>query len=805
MEEQNIETRNKKGFLEKASYYTLLIVSFLIPIFTIPFNSLPVSFDKRLLIILGTLVVFIFWLGSRLIDGKINLPKTALVKSGVFIILVTFISTLFSPSKGASFSGFGFESWTFLSLSGLFILTFLVMYYFQSAAKIFKFYLAIYWALVVLFFVQFINIFTPVTFLDLTSSSVTLVGRWGDMGMFFGLGLIISSVMVEMIKLEGLFKWLVRVVMTLSLLGVLLVNSGLVWWLLVIILGMFFVYRAVSHRGQEEGDSGLGFWSKLKAVVSIKKPFLTIIMISLVFGLFLQERAPLRIASVENALYSQVDKFVVPPLEARPTWKSTFSIASSALKDNLIVGSGPNRFARIWRLHKPDDINQSIFWNVDFVNAVGNIQTQVIATGLLGLLAWVLFLLLLFKTILVSLFKKNIEGPLASLLVVSGLATLYLWLLNILYVPQASLVALTFVVTGIYLAVLVKVNYIELSKKDMSHSSAFGFVSVLALILLVIASVSSIYLYADKALARGAFEKGRTVFASGDLNEGIRLLETATRKDEIDLYYRALVSAQLVDLSNFINSNTVPTDELQEQFVNKFGTVRDNAIRSTELDGTYFTNWLTLADVYELVAPIGVEGAHEAAMNAYNRAAEVAPNNPLIPLRMARLEFARGNNNEGNVLLEQSLALKGNYTDALFLKAQRAIQDGKLDEAIQSTLQAALINPNDVGVLFQLGFLYYRANIYDQAVLALERAVQLNPTYANARYFLALSYYNLDDAEQAVANMQIVADLNPDNSDVLQLLENLKSGGEPFAGEPVIPNPEESDVPPVEESQDSEE
>src|SRR3989338_8177488 len=57
----------------------------------------------------------------------------------------------------------------------------------------------------------------------------------------------------------------------------------------------------------------------------------------------------------------------------------------------LIVGSGPNQFVGEWLMSKPSAVNQTIFWNTDFNYGVGLIPTFIVTTGLLGIIAWLIF------------------------------------------------------------------------------------------------------------------------------------------------------------------------------------------------------------------------------------------------------------------------------------------------------------------------------------------------------------------------------------------------------------------------------
>jgi len=83
--------------------------------------------------------------------------------------------------------------------------------------------------------------------------------------------------------------------------------------------------------------------------------------------------------------------------------------------------------------------------------------------------------------------------------------------------------------------------------------------------------------------------------------------------------------------------------------------------------------------------------------------------------------------------------------------------------------------PNDTGLAFQLGLLYYKKHDIGKAQAEFERAVSLDSNYANARYFLGLIYDSQNDKAKAIEQFQKIADLNPDNQEVKKILDNLRN------------------------------
>lgn len=151
--------------------------------------------------------------------------------------------------------------------------------------------------------------------------------------------------------------------------------------------------------------------------------------------------------------------------------------------------------------------------------------------------------------------------------------------------------------------------------------------------------------------------------------------------------------------------------------------------------------------------------------------------------------------------LNSAVNLKGDYAPALFLLAQLEAQEGNLKQAIARTEQTFYLAPNDVGVLFQLGLLYYQDKNFENSRLAFEKAVALNLNYSNARYFLGLIYERMGRISDAIDKFKRIENLNPDNQEVKRILSNLMAGIPALETiSPPQPSPEKRKEPPLDET-----
>ena len=169
-------------------------------------------------------------------------------------------------------------------------------------------------------------------------------------------------------------------------------------------------------------------------------------------------------------------------------------------------------------------------------------------------------------------------------------------------------------------------------------------------------------------------------------------------------------------------------------------------------------------------------GSYENAFFAYSEAGKRNPNNPELPLFLARLEFNRGNIEGARSFVRKSIALKEDYADAYLLLAQLEVQAGNAAGAILSAERLALLMPNNPGIYFELGLLKYSNKDYVGAADTFVRALSLAPDYANAKYYLGLALAELGRLNEAREQFEDLLVTNPDSEEVKAVLKALGAG-----------------------------
>lgn len=780
---EQIEQISLFDSLSRWALYALIAVT---PIFFIPSVAAPFQFSKSMLIAVLVTFGFIFFVIGRLQHQRLSVIIEPLLLAS-FAVPIAYVLSAVLSSAHMPFVGerLGPDSAAFILFATLALV--LAAHVLKSKADLLGAYLsflggsilvAVFYGLHLLLGSRFpsFNIF-------LTTEAGPL-GTFNTVGMFFGLVVVLLLITLVGLGLPRKPRFLVVGSLGVALFFLMVTNIALVWWLVgIVALGVlvYGVMRTSFTRGNDEDEDESS--SQSTALIAS----FTVLAISLAF------------IFVSSALTSSVaNYFKVGELDIRPSFSATLDIAKESFREHPLFGSGPGTFPKVWAQHRPDVLNQTVAWNVDFVDGVGLIPTSVVTTGAVGLLAWVVFLgWFVFAGVRALLLSQVHDEVSYYLMLSSFVAALYLWILAVMMVPGVLMYLLAFVFSGICIATL------RLSDRGIREYSLIfkdrpkvGFVTVLGLTVTLLVSIVSMFTLTERYVAAFHFQRAVAAFnQSAEVNDTLDPLTRAISLDERDTYHRLLSSVALARLNQIINANPEPNDEARAQFQSVLEQAIISADRAVALDDSDYANWLQLAQVYRFVASLKIEGGYDNAKRAYDEALRLRPNSPNILLEMAQLELAHEQPDPAMVFLQEALSLRPNYSDAMFLLAQIQLSKDDLPAAISSVESAVTFSPNNPLAHFQLGLLRYSDAQYDRAANAFERAITLAPDYANARYFLGLSYYWTDHRDKAIEQFEIVSKLNPDIQELHDIIANMQQGLDPFSGTaianpPVAPEPD---------------
>lgn len=782
------------GVFDTVVNIILAALMFLVPVFFIPSLALPFQFAKGILLVTAVVLVFGLWTFSRLKQGSISIPQTYIIP-GMLLIPATFlVATIFSGSVATSLIGQGGEIGTFVNIAFLTLLFFVTSLACDSRDRIVRIYLALFASFALLSLLQLARIFIGPQFLSFgvfTTTIANVFGKWNDLGVFYGLVIVMTLVALQMLALRRIARFILYGILLVALFFLTLVDFVTVWFVLglfAIILGMYAlsVSRMVKNRLQAEEGKEL---NKKKLFLQ-RIPTASIIVFACCVA-FIMANGPL------GDFFAQ--KFDITHIEARPSWQSTLRIAKNTLEKNVFFGAGPNRFHTQWQLYRPDGINETIFWSTNFNSGIGHVPTFFVTTGIVGAAAWVLLFGFFIASGLRSLFVSRSDRFIHFLVLSSFLASLYLWIFMVLYNPSLPLVVMAFLFTGLYVATLVQEKIIQSRQISFASSPKLGFLCSLVLIIIVCASASGGYFVARSFIATMAYQKASLAFEKNDTAGGKRYLEKAVAWHAFDGYYRLLASVNLAELQALLSKQDISQKDLKTEWDRLFGEAKQHVEKARDLDVTHYQNWVAIGNLYGAIISVDPDKVYPLAREAYDHARVLSPRDPSLSLLLARLDAAKGDLDTARNDLAEALRLKNNYTEAIFFLSQIEVSAGNLGKAIESVEVAAKIAPDDPIVFFQLGILRYNNNDIRGAIEAFERAVSISDAYSNARYFLGLSYARENRLSDAIRQFEEIEKHNPDNSEVKSILMNLRRGELPFAEEKNNEQPEDRAQLPIEE------
>ncbi len=743
----------------------VLLIAFL-PVAFIPALWATLPHAKIILIAVGAGVGMALYVLARFFEGSASFPKSWIAFGAVLLPLVYTISAVWAGAGRTSYLGAGVESDTVATIFLWTMMLLLAVFVFRTRPQLIRLEQVLISSagLLALFHIVRLTLGANALtlggiFTDVTSS---VVGSWHDLAIFLGLVLfLVSTLLASAGDYTGrIFTWFARALALASLALLVIINMSDVWVALaalsiVSFIGLFFYeWRA------QTPFSYAGFFRKGSLLLLL----LTASIVFSVWGKQIHDMlpAPIRIDSIE----------------VRPSWEGTFSVALRSSGAESLLGSGPNTFTRQWGLYKPAGVNETAFWNADFAQGVGLIPTSLVSVGIVGLLAWIFFLVaILYEGMRIILKSpRDVQPIIASI----ALGAVYLWALAVVYNPGIAIIALAFLLTGALVGWGMHTGALSLHIWTIRKADWQGFAHSVILILLACLSlgVSGLVLRtisADMLVNRGIVlyntDNSDIAGAQASVDKALRIDPANQRAN------RAALELGILEAARLMSSQDPNATILREQLTRTISSAIQYGLTAVSVDSADYQNWVALARVYEQLVGAQVDGAYANAEQAYKNAIERNPTNPRFHLNLAQLAIAKKDLNSAEQHLLEAIKLKPNFAAALFLASQVAASKGDAQGALITANAAAQAAPQEPVAWFQLGTLLLQTGKNNEARQALERAVGLNGNYANAIYVLGLAYAALDMKKEALAAMARVLELNPGNEQVKSAIAQIENIG----------------------------
>lgn len=764
-DEKNESEDKVSSVLFNLSQTALIVALGILPIFFIPSAYVPFNFSKSLFVAIVITIVFVLKILLLLRRGKLVLSAPLAIYAFWFLAIVSVVSAMLSGDVRDAVLGDMLGVYT---AGFLWVMTFVisVVYITEISKRTLKL------MLVVLASSGVLLAAFHLTRILFGNDSLTLgvfsdafgspYGMWNELAVFFGMIIIGFLVLIRQIRLSFANVVAIGGVALLSLVMLMVVNFYLVWFLLSL-ASLLLLIQTIEANHRRRSLPFLHFIKIKEENQTVSVGYtVAIFIISVLFVVF------------NNYLATAINSYTgLNYVEVRPSTSATLNVFSQVVKEDPVLGIGPNKFVDAWRIYKDPAINTSQFWDTSFAGGSGFVPTMMTTTGLSGVLAWIVFLCVFMLQGVLFLYRQPTSDKFWHLAgVLSFVSSLYLWVIAILYTPSVPTMLLTAFATGIFLAIFgtfMPVRKFTLSLSDNLFKKAIAVLVAVAM------------LYGIVFLLREAVEHYSVVYQYNKIinMENVDTLERWERtiplfeRSPSDVFARRILVRMLINLEIAIGS----TEPMDKGKIESFQNLASDSIRlgrmAVGLDPTEPLNWIMLGQIYSTFTMVGVEGAYSTGKEAYSKARELDPTNPSILLLMAQLESRNGDYIAARSVVEEVLKMKPNYTEALYFSVQLDIVEGDMKTALEKSRIIISIDPTNPIWLYQLGTLYMKTLDYVSAIDAFERTLVLDSEHANARYFLALLLAHNGKFDEAIKHMQVVEKNNPDNQLVKQALESF--------------------------------
>ena len=759
----------------------------IIPILFVPISWFSLGLFKVFIVFFVTILLFLGLVIKKIKQDSVFVSVNLLYISMGVIFLSSLLSTIFSNNTQISLLGRQISEYSFFGFVTFFALAYVVYSLVSEQVLKTKLLLTLFISSVATVLMHLFFILVPFmpSFGFFVTNTISTVGGWYDLG-YYALFAVLSSVLIlyfyDHIKL---YKVLGYVGLIAGMILMILVNSKEIFFISLFFSLAYVIFTALS-KTYDHVNKKLSYEALFVFIVSV-----LFILIGSKTGVLLNSA------------------FNVQTVEPRPGLVSTFEVVKQVvLKEpfqNKVFGVGPDRFDVAWLSYRPFEVNMTGYWDTDFRLGFSTLGTISVTQGIFGILAWLFFigtsLYFVGKLLLISVKSKN------DLFVYTYAVFGYVFFLTLLLVHTPSFVLLTLGVMciGIFVSSLTHSKIISYKEIKINKSPRISFVYILVLVFLLIASIYIGYVYASQYSSRVIFERATMEYSKeGDIQKTRSEIQKAQFIFGSDVYSRGLIELDLLEINQIIQNKELSQEQATIQFTQGLRNIIGQAQAMIAYDPNSYVNSSFLIMIYKNLTSLGVQDAKEETLRLIDSTSLLTPQNPTLALEKARVYVLGKEYDLAIEEIKKAIELKPNYVDAVFLLSQIQVEKGEIEQAIasiQAGIQVDQYNPN---LRFQLGLLYYNQQKFNDAITYFENAIMLSPNFANAKYFLGLSYYKNNRTSDAITLFENLRTQIPDNQEIQLILNNLKTGQDPFMGAqpPLNTEPEDREELPLEDTLD---
>lgn len=767
-------------FLDGLATTSLFMIFFGFPLFFLSLTLQGIVFEKQIYFYFWLLLGLVGWVSKAIVIGELRIRHTPLDIPLLLFWVIVGISCFFSVDKWHSLWGFfgdpsrGFLSITALVLAYFFIASHINMRRFQImlGAILLSGVLVALWTTLAFFGVRFL----PEALLKY--APLSLFGTLRSLTLFFGMILPIFLIgiisLFQWFKEKNWFFWAGIVTLSVGLLLDLYILIAVYafspWFSVLVGVSFFLIYV-------------------LAQVVRLGDRFNWMPM-----ALFVLVLIFLMIGNQGNAFISK--KTTILP-EVALDQASSWIIAKDALKERLIVGSGPATYGYDFSLYKPDSLNQGLQSSFRFYQG-GNLFLEMLTTvGVVGGFFFLIFFLIFLGVGFVGLSREKERNKMFSL----GIwASALVFVVAIFQMPIEGPV---FIYGMLILFLAIPVLLEESGQGDesirLSLKASPKFALALAFIFMVVsAGVAFLFAFVGKAFLADVRAGQASRLASAEVTSDA--LSSMARSLSLLPYegrYYAVLGQMYMSLVN--KEAAKPEDERNLDMIKS--TVERSVIPLVDEATKRMPNDVLVYEVsgqvYENVSLLAGSDPDVLARTSevYHRALDLEPKNPNFYVKLGLIDRVLANRddkksvradllNEAKSYFDTALDKKSDFIAGYLNRGLTEEALGDIDGAVKDLKTALSIGPSSDASFHLARILQVRGTEDDlnQAEKVSLDAVKRDESNVNILINLGFIYEKEKKSDKAIETYEKLLDIFKDDTyaetrtQINVLIDNVKSG-----------------------------
>jgi cytochrome c-type biogenesis protein CcmH/NrfG len=706
-------------FIEKfntISFSIVAVIAGLLPFMFLPATIGGLGAAKGVLLYVGVFLAFSFWLVAQFIEGTFCVSRNPImIALGAWVVL-SFVSALTSANGAVSLWGRGFALDSFATTLVIALFTFLVATHARNSSKLIRLFFAMFLGGIFTVFLQIVlyvsqNIGFVATYFGTVANQGTLVGSWVDFSYFVSFVFFLSLLVHEVLMPKQKFLKIASLAgMALSLIVLIFLNFKAAWIIAIVSSLIIFVYKSSIERIILK-------FSKQNESSTEQEPdrqrFPLVSFISLLVGFFFFLSA----GSVGAGLAQSAG---VSFSDVRPSVATTLRVTRSSLAHDPVFGAGAGRYADVWNLYHPVDINRTVFWNTPFESGFNMFFTILTTNGILVMLALLALIVLSYKygfRLLNSRFSDASSRFIAITALIIFLAFTVLFFFTS---PGLVLIMMGFLSIGMLVGLSDMVGNSNVIALNYLRDPRTSFFAILTLVIATMAGFAAVFFSGNRFASIVVYNRA---LAAADFQTAAVRIDNALSLSQNDIFLRTRTALYTAQFSQVAATENPDKAQLQGYF----SQAEQSARAAVAWDSTNANNWLVLSQVYQLVAGGNNAEAYTNGKQAADESQKRNPNNPIFLLNQAQLALTKQDAQGASAFIDQALALKNDYLDAYILRARIRIAAGETRAAVDEIGKYIAVAPFDDQGYVLLGRANLELKDYSAALSAFNSARQLTP------------------------------------------------------------------------------